>query len=141
VTSDVVDCVICRRSLFMLTTKINRASIRQTDKQTDRHDEWRRGAHKTCTQLWHWPAWSDVSQNSKLHSETWLLNGGGIRSKNTTQIFDRENIRTMHEYFVSLKCVKTRTRDTDFYLDRFFWATRFWILFLPYFSFLGRALD
>jgi len=29
----------------------------------------------------------------------------------------------------------------DSQLDRLFWATRFLILFFPYFSFLGRALD
>ena len=35
----------------------------------------------------------------------------------------------------------SRTASTDFCLDRFFWATRFSILFFPYFSFLGHALD
>ena len=35
----------------------------------------------------------------------------------------------------------SRTASTNFCLDRFFWATRFLILFFPYFSFLGRAID
>ena len=35
----------------------------------------------------------------------------------------------------------SRTASTDLCLDRFFWATRCLILFFPYFSFLGRALD
>ena len=35
----------------------------------------------------------------------------------------------------------SRTASTDLSLDRFFWATRFLILFFPYFSFLDRALD
>ena len=34
----------------------------------------------------------------------------------------------------------SRTASTDFCLHRFFWASRFLILFFPYFSFLGRAL-
>ena len=33
------------------------------------------------------------------------------------------------------------TASTDLSPDRFFWATRFLILFFPYFSFMGRALD
>ena len=35
----------------------------------------------------------------------------------------------------------SRTASTDFCLDCFFWATRFMILFSPFFSFLARALD
>ena len=35
----------------------------------------------------------------------------------------------------------SRTASTDFCLDRFFWVTQFLMLFFPYFSFLGRALD
>ena len=35
----------------------------------------------------------------------------------------------------------SRTASTDFCQHRFFWAIRFFILFFPYFSLLGRALD